>query len=228
MDFYVLIFSFLLLPEAIISMFSIILSEIGRARVVFFSKAFWELAELSNHLWKPLFFPVLSFLFALTNCYWNTKSWYRLSEITFHLSNAATAQSLANAQTGSWFISKHNWTHFWWPDFPSMTLTFSMQVNYHGHICTADKVQSKICLEKAAQWWYWLVWIWFSLAERGGFSHRLYLSPCISEIILWRKNWRLTQYLEQRTHWSKPPFKVFITVSSDELPPQNEIAHTCS
>lgn len=140
-------------------MFCITLFEIGRARVVFcffFSpNASWELAELSNHLWKTLIliffsFSAIFFLFLLTKCYWNTNSWYRLGEITFHLSNTATAQSPANAQTGSWFISKHNWTHFWWPDFPlNVSDILSMQVNYHGHMCTTDEAQSKTWLKSA-------------------------------------------------------------------------------
>lgn len=140
-------------------MFCITLFEIGRARVVFCfffpptHLGSWQNSQIiceKLSFWY-FFLSVLSFfLFLLTKCYWNTNSWYRLGEITFHLSNTATAQSPANAQTGSWFISKHNWTHFWWPDFPlNVSDILSMQVNYHGHMCTTDEAQSKTWLKSA-------------------------------------------------------------------------------
>lgn len=210
-------------------MLCVILSEIRRARVGFFppkgilGAGRTLKSSVRNSYFDLIFFSVLSFLFAITNCYWNTNSWYRLGEI-FHLSNAATAQSLANAQTRSWFTSKQLNTFLVTWFSISVSDIFSMQVNYYAQ---QMRCSLKICLEKAVQWCYWLVWIWFSLAERGGFSHRP-KPACVLEIILWRKNWRLTQYLGQWTRWNKPPFKVFITVSSDRLPSQEEIAHTCS
>lgn len=138
-------------------MFCITLFEIGRARVVFFFFPQRILgagrtlkSSVKNSHFDIFFFQCYLFFISANKVLLKYKLLVQAGWDYFPFKQRCHSTVPGKRTNRVWFISKHNWTHFWWPDFPlNVSDILSMQVNYHGHMCTTDEAQSKTWLKSA-------------------------------------------------------------------------------